>query len=88
MYSASKENIVDVEEGRTFNPIRVIVECNTVEQARLLYHVLNRKDLLEVLKNEELSYYPWESFAGNVDDSFKQDGTTVRNLIENQGYRL
>jgi hypothetical protein len=81
-----KIELCDKLEPKKFIPVRINITIDTIEEARLLFHVLNRADLKKIIfKN----YGTDGEFSNKVADEFDSKAyMVVEKLIKEQGFEI
>ncbi len=85
-----KTRIFRRETVRNFQPFTLQVEVESIGEARLLYHVFNRANLLDVLKGQSQLGEYFVGFNMDIDPNLNEDTTysKLRNEIQGQGFEL
>jgi len=80
---------INMPRTRVYQPITFELTVETLEEARLLYHVVNRSDLLYALQSDPRGY-GFDDYDPDIAPSFGLDNAwdEVRKAIERQGFRL
>lgn len=80
-----KSKITNMTAAREFAPIKVEIELETIEEARLLYHVVNRGNLLDALSGSRS--YMFTEYHKDIASNFDTDlGVLLKQEFENRGY--
>ena len=82
-----KATITTKEQPKRFQPITMEFTFETVEEARLMFHVLNRGNLKEVLQRSDADVYHW-NYTIDIAEKFNTGYTALKNAIREQGYEL
>ena len=76
-------------EEKKFEPVEIILTVTTIEELRLLFHVFNRRDLLEALKKGgKNNGYNFDYYSSDIADQFGGDDDCISNEILKQGYKV
>ena len=80
---------INLSMARVYQPITFELTLETLEEARLLFHVLNRSDLLDALQSDPTGY-GFDEYEPDIAPSFEfgEAWEKVRKAIERQGFRL
>ena len=80
-----------VEDSVQWRPMNISLSIESVEEARLLFHVFNRCNLLDVLIGE-MDEYDFSAYSPHVAKEFKfsngGSSSTIRKVIEDQGFEV
>lgn len=80
--------VIDKNTEKQWEPVTLAVTLGTVEEARLLFHVLNREFLLNALKASNEGY-GFLKYSEDIAVDFSGDGyRRLRQLIEAQGFEV
>lgn len=81
---------IEIEEGkieREFKPFTVKIEVETIQEARLLYHVFNRRNIRDIILSDGYG----GDYNKNIDYDFDcQQGSHARisEEIKRQGFEI
>ncbi len=81
-----KVDIESVDIKREWKPQRILITIESVEEARLLFHVFNRNHLLSAFKDG--GYYNFNSYASEIQNNFDTGKNNIEAMIKNQGFDL
>jgi len=85
-----KAKIVTVEQPKEFKPITMEFTFETVEEARLMFHALNRSNLRETLQmsGNNIGTYGWEEYSSSIANRFGNGYTILEEAIKQQGFKI
>jgi hypothetical protein len=80
---------VRLKETETFTPIKLELTIDNIQEARLLFHVLNMGRLLDQLKTVPDSLYSWHLYDSDIAQEFNGNGwEMVRFAVRERGGRI
>ncbi len=84
-----KAEIKDAEVPVSWKPITVELTLESVEEARLLFHCVNRVGLLKTLQlNLPNSGYRWDDYSQEISPRFGITSSFLADEITRQGFKL
>ena len=63
-----KTQIITAEQEKKFKPITVQITAETIEDARLLFHLHNHAGLSEIIKNDPGYDFKETGYNGNISE--------------------
>ena len=78
---------VKITKEKKFQPVDLTLTITTIEELRLLYHVLNTACLLDTLKGSE-KRYGFDIYSSDIAETFDGDYDCIENEILDQGYKI
>ena len=71
-----------------FLPFDFTITVETIEEARLLYHVFNRADLKQILQNPPCPGYSFKSYHSGIASQFYSGYGQLKKEIEQQNFEV
>lgn len=88
-----KGKIITESDEKKFKPFKVELEIDSVEEARLLFHVLNCKEIGDIVASSD--YIEKSEYTGTISKYFSEDSIKysliylkIAYYITKQGYEL
>ena len=76
------------EQKKDFEPFTVSITAETIQDARLLFHVCNHAELRDILV-QDISYWEGHYNSSDLSDIIGRGiSSQVRKIVESQGYEI
>jgi len=79
------------QESKEFQPITMEFTFETVEEARLIYHVMNRRNILNILRSDVQGGIALSGYSQHIAEELNADPDSIVELsaaIEAQGFEV
>lgn len=86
-----KTKLVSNDIKKEFVPFKVELEVESIEEARLLFHVFNHTDLLAIIKEDPKYNFIGSKYVATVSKNpcnYDSDKNIFETQILNQGYEI
>ena len=82
-----KTEIKSTQTKKEFKPFTIEITAETIEDARLLWHIFNCGDIIEKL--EKSGYFEEQVYSKQITKYFDyEDWTKINEEIQSQGFKL
>lgn len=83
-----KTKIITAEQEKKFKPITIQITAETIEEARLLFHLHNHAGLSEIIKNDPGYDFKETGYNENVSECLGDMFSYIREHITSQGFEV